>query len=317
MSAAEPLPAEEPSEIAVEVEAPERVHLELVEDEESESERGRVAVMASELRPYLPTRAQLAVSFAGVGAGTRVLIGHGWTWLGKDGWIWDGLTKVGAVAGGCVVGLPAVWQAVATVTGPYAPFVPTVAVVCGCVAAKRYAPKTEKAKKKPASVIEDQDADEAAEAESAEEDADEVIGAEDVAQLVRDVAARHKHQGVHLEDLLTEPLFEGWEKAELKAALTDDWALPVESFKLIFQTPEGKRQRNREGVRLRHLPQTPAGRVGEGPVRGLAVVPSQPPAEGGSSTLPEAPVEGSAGGAATALPRGCVGASPRGSGRSA
>lgn len=294
MSAAEPLPAEEPSETAVEVEAPERAHLGLVEDEEPESERGRVAAIASGLRPYLPTRAQLAVPVAGVGAGTRVLIGHGWMWLGKDGWIWDGLTKAGAVAGGCVVGLPAVWQAVATVTGPYAPFVPTVAVVCGCVAAKRYAPKAEKAEKRQAPAIKDQADDEAAEVELAEEDAAEPIQVAEVAALIRAVADRRQHQGVHLEDLLAEPLFEGWEKPELKAALTDDWALPVESFKLIFQTPEGKRQRNREGVRLRHLPQAPAG-VGEGSVRGLAVVPSQPPAGGGSSTLPEAPVEGSAG----------------------
>ncbi|MEU9237137.1 hypothetical protein [Streptomyces subrutilus] len=248
---------------------------------------GAMAAIVADLRTYLPTRDQIAIPFAGVGAGTRVLIGNGWTWLSRDGWIWDGLSKAGAVAGGVVFGFPAAWQAIAAMTGPYAPFVPTAGFICACAAAKRYAPAEDRSNPKPTAQTAEGPKAEPAAVEHRDDEPDyldegdgEPIEVGEVAAVIRDVAARHQHQGAHLEDLLTEPLFQGWEKAALKAAMTDDWGLPVESFKLIFPTLAGKRQRNREGVRLRHLPPTPARWVGEEPVQGLSPAPSQPPAQG-------------------------------------
>ncbi|MGW1306504.1 hypothetical protein ACWD5R_43690 [Streptomyces sp. NPDC002514] len=283
MSAAEATPVEDAEDV------PQGPRLSLVKDE---WRLARIAALGADLRPYLPTRSQLRAPLRGVGAGTRVLAGRGWAWLSEDGWIWDGLTKAGAIAGGAYFGLPAVWDVVEGTAGPYAPFVPTAALVCGCVIARRFAPagaKTalEKANRPEAAVdIEDQDDDEP---EYLDEDAAELIDIEDVAALIRKVASRHDHQGAHLEDLLTEDLFVGWEKGELKTALAGDYGLPVESFKLIFPTAEGKRQRVREGVRLRHLPPAPAEGAGEGPARGLALVPPQPAAGATASTPPGAP----------------------------
>uniref|UniRef100_UPI002F91628A hypothetical protein n=1 Tax=Streptomyces virginiae TaxID=1961 RepID=UPI002F91628A len=297
--------AEIPAEAAPE-EDRDRPHLEVV------AEPGRIALLAADLRPYLPTRAQLRTPFAGVGAGTRVLVRQGCTWIAKDGWIWEGWTKVGAVAGGVYFGLPAVWTVVQSVTGPYAAFVPTAAVVCGCVAAKRFAPAEEtdkKAEPVPAAKATAEDEDEDA-PEYLDEEGDEPIEAAEVAALIRTVAARQQHQGAHLEDLLAEPLFEGWDKADLKTALTDEWGLPVEGFKLIFKTPEGKAQRNRDGVRLRHLPPAPARGVGEGPVRGLSLVPSQTPGEALAGTPPEALAGTPSGAPAEAAVEAAVGPSP-------
>lgn len=300
MSAAEPLPAEEP---AVEVEVP---HLGLVEDEEPESERGgRVAAMASELRPYLPTRANLRGPLGGVGVGSRVLFGRGWAWL----WA-EGVQEAGIRAGGVALGAYAGIHTVAVLSGPYAPYIGPAAVVGWCVAARCHAPKTARtapagaALVEPAAGIEDQDDGEP----EVDGDAVEPIGADDVAALIRAVAARHGHQGAHLEDLLAEPLLQGWEKGELKAALADDWSLPVESFKLMFPTGGGRAQRVRDGVRLKHLPPAPAEGVGEGPARGLSVVPSQPPVEplagAPAGTPPGAPAEAPVGVAVGPSPTG-------------
>jgi hypothetical protein len=74
----------------------------------------------------------------------------------------------------------------------------------------------------------------------------------ELAAVVRRVA-RHR-QGAHLADLLAEPELAGWTQPELKAAITGEFGLPVEEFKLIL----GGRQRVRDGVRVRDLPKTPA-----------------------------------------------------------
>lgn len=74
--------------------------------------------------------------------------------------------------------------------------------------------------------------------------------------LIRHVAAT-SDQGTaaHLDDVLAEGqrrgLFGGWEKADLKAHLTEDLGLPVEELKLTFK----RRQRVRLGVRLKALPE--------------------------------------------------------------
>ncbi|MET8832023.1 hypothetical protein ABZX40_40510 [Streptomyces sp. NPDC004610] len=270
----------------------ERPHLEVV------AEPGRATALLAELRLYLPTRAQLRTPFAGVGAGTRVLVGQGIGWVRQDGWIWEGVTRAGGVCVGAYYGLPAIWTAISGITGPYTPFVPTIAAVCGCVVAKRYAPATGNPQQKAEApkiaktdpMVEDECQDDD-EPEQAGGHAPEEIAVEDVVRLVREVAARNQHSGAHLDDLLSEPLFEGWEKADLKAQLTDRWSIHVENFKLFFDG----RQRNRDGVRLRHLPETPAGPVGEGSARGLSLVPPQPPAGAPSSTPSGAPASAGSG----------------------
>ncbi|MEV6102633.1 hypothetical protein [Nocardia sp. NPDC051981] len=146
-----------------------------------------------------------------------------------------------------------------------------------------------------------------------EEVEDDELTLDDIAAVVRRVAARHPHHlGVHLSDLLPEPELEGWEQADLKTALKDVWLLPVTSFKLTFPKAPA---RTRDGVRLEHLPaapETPAGPVGGRPPEkapqgvpagageGLALVPSQHPAGAPSGARPEAPAStppGAAGGA--------------------
>lgn len=144
------------------------------------------------------------------------------------------------------------------------------------------------------------------------EDVDgEWLTVDDIAAMVRRVAARHpRHLGVHLSDLLPEPELEGWEQAELKVALGDDWGLPVSSIKLTFA---GGHARTRDGVRLEHLPAAPAtvpGAVGGsapgGAGEGLALVPAQHPA----AASPEHPVEGPAGTPSGVAVGAAVGSSP-------
>jgi hypothetical protein len=196
-------------------------------------------LIAPDLRPYLPTPRRLAPLAAGVGAGSLALAARGWGWLLADGWREAG-TRAGAVALGGYVGL----HTALTVAGPWTPYLGPGAAACWCVAAWRAAPAREfTIEEKP----------------SAEPEPDGDLTRDEVAALIRAVAARHEHRGAHLDDLLAEPAFKGWEKAELKAALQADWGLPVESFKLIF----AGRQRVRDGVRLtalpEHAPEAPAG----------------------------------------------------------
>lgn len=245
MSAAEQLPVEDDAQ------GQEHLHHELVE------EPSRFAAMRGELRPYLPTRTALAGPLAGVGAGSMVLLGKGWKWVWEDG-----LQEAGIRAGGVALGGYAGVHTIVTVTGPYVGYAIPAAVVAWVVAAKKHAPTDTKA---TTAVGKSAAADRAPDAGNdelvlADEFDEELPGIEagEVADLIREVAARHDHQGAHLTDLLAEPLFEGWEQGELKTALTESWGLPVESFKLIFKTPGGRAQRVRDGVRLRHLPQHPA-----------------------------------------------------------
>lgn len=187
-----------------------------------------------DLRPYLPTPRRLAPLAAGAGAGSLALAARGWRWLLADGWREAGTRGAGIALGGYVGA-----HTVLTLAGPWTPYLGPGAVACWCVAAWRAAPPREAA---------------AAEKPPAEPEPDHDLTRGEVAALIRAVAARHEHRGVHLDDLLAEPVFEGWEKPELKAALQSDWGLPVESFKLIFDG----RQRVRDGVRLSTLPEPPA-----------------------------------------------------------
>ncbi|MGW3164820.1 hypothetical protein ACWC9Q_18490 [Streptomyces sp. NPDC001142] len=309
-----------------EQEQAEPVRLRLVKtDAEEQAPAGRERL---DLRSYLPTPRNLRVLLAGVGEGTGVLVGRGWAWLRGEEWDSDSAMRAGGVMFVCYAAGTAVLEQFGTYTGYLIP--PAVAVWClvarqhtELAVAVRAATKEAKAAERERLLKEAREeiakkAAEAAEArikakQRAQEDLDGAKGQEDVADaaaqdqgedggeltvddiaaVIRRVAARHPHHlGVHLSDLLPEPELEGWEQAELKTALQDDWGLPVSSFKLTFP---GKRARTREGVRLEHLPAAPAttagaagGRAPSGVGEGLAPVPSQPPAGARSSTPSEA-----------------------------
>ncbi|MFI9630950.1 hypothetical protein [Streptomyces sp. NPDC052042] len=303
----------------------ERPQLALVKERiEEEAERGKVAAMCADLGAYLPTPRNLRVLLAGVGEGSAVLLGRGWAWIrGAEGWDSDSAMR----AGGAAFVAYAVGKSALSSLGSYTGYLIPPGIVTWCLVARQYTElavavraATKEAKeaererllkeareeiaataKKAAEArtkrrAQEDQADAEVEENAAEgaadggqdEDAGELT-VDEIAAIVRRVAARHpRHLGVHLSDLLPEPELAGWEQAELKAALQDDWGLPVSSFKLTFP---GGLARGREGVRLEHLPPVPAtpagaagGRALAGGGEGLALVPSQPSAGARSST---------------------------------
>ncbi|MCX5431875.1 hypothetical protein OHU11_29950 [Streptomyces sp. NBC_00257] len=335
--AAGQIPPEEHTDTAETV--PERPRLALVEEQpEEQAEPGRVAMMCAELGAYLPTPRNLAGLLTGVGEGSAVLLGRGWAWIRGEGEGWDSDSAMRG--GGVVLVAYAVGRSVAASLGTYTGYVIPPAVVAWCLVARQYtelavavrtataeAKEVERKRllvearkeiaataKKAAEArtkrrIQEDQADAEVEEDAAvegavdggqDEDAGELT-VDDIAAVIRRVAARHPHHlGAHLSDLLPEPELEGWEQAELKAALQDDWGLPVSSFKLTFP---GGLARGREGVRLEHLPAAPAtpagaagGRPPAGVGEGLALVPSQHPA-GARSSAPAGTPSGVAAGA--------------------
>ncbi|TXS78680.1 hypothetical protein EAO76_09990 [Streptomyces sp. sk2.1] len=122
---------------------------------------------------------------------------------------------------------------------------------------------------------------------------DDDLTLDDIAAVIRRVAARHPHHlGVHLSDLLPEPELEGWEQVDLKAALKDVWLLPVTSFKLTFPKAPA---RTRDGVRLEHLPAAPvppAGPAGEGAPQGAPAGAEEGPRPVSAGGCPGTPSEG-------------------------
>ncbi|MFE7105619.1 hypothetical protein ACFU98_10660 [Streptomyces sp. NPDC057575] len=318
--AAGQLPPEEHADTAKAV--PERPRLALVaEQAEEQAEPGRVAVMCAELGAYLPTPRNLAGLLTGVGEGSLVLLGRGWAWVRGEEWSGDSWLR-----GGGVVGVAyAAGMYVDARLGTYAGYAIPPAIVAWCLVARQHtdlavavraatkeAKEAEKARllkeareeiaKKAKDAAEarvkakqrqGQEQTVAAVADHGQDEDGEELTVDDIAAVIRRVAARHPHHlGVHLSDLLPEPELEGWEQAELKAALQDDWRLPVTSFKLTFP---GGLARGREGVRLEYLPAapvTPATAAGGRPPagalagvgEGLALVPSQHPAGGCSGT---------------------------------
>ncbi|MEU2134923.1 hypothetical protein [Streptomyces sp. NPDC018352] len=320
---------QEAAQLPPEEEHAEPVRLRLVKtatEQQAPAPEGRERL---DLRAYLPTPRNLRVLLAGAGEGTGVLLGHGWAWLRGEGWDGDSALKAGGVAFVAYAAGSAVLSSLGTYAGYLIP--PAVVAWClvarqhtDLAVAVRTAVKEAKEAEKQRLLVEarkeiaatatqeaerrvgraaptevpadtgdtaDTDPEPVAPAAADPADDDDGLTVDDVARIIRRVAALHtRHLGVHLSDLLLQPELEGWEQTDLKAALQDDWGLPVSSFKLTF--PSGP-ARTREGVRLEHLPQAPeapagqaGGRVpGEAPQgapagvgEGLALVPSQHPA---------------------------------------
>ncbi|MEU2730097.1 ubiquitin-like domain-containing protein [Streptomyces griseoviridis] len=216
--------------------------------------------IAAEVRPLL------AVSGAGTAlwAGTLTLTARGWARLGRHVTGWERWAACGFAA------------YVLTYTGRLYPeattFVVPVLLIAWCVAAWCFAPAPAPVRRPAA----DTERDPAVDAEEKEL----TVGL--LADAVRRVAG--PRQGAHLAQLLTEPEFKGWEQADLKAEITDQLGVPVESFKLIL----AGRQRTRDGVRLRHLPQTGPG----APAEAAPQAPSGGPAGPAPRPLPD-PSQGS------------------------
>lgn len=349
---------QEAAQLQPEEEHAEPVRLRLVKtaaEEQAPAPAGRERL---DLRSYLPTPRNLRVLLAGVGEGTGVLVGRGWEWLRGEGWDSESAMKAGGTVFVCYAAGTAALEQWGTYTGYLIP--PAVAVWClvarqhtalavavrTAVAEAKDAEKTRllaEARKKIAATATQEAARRVGRAAPAEvpadtgdtadtapeppddelsvvDDDDDELGVDDVARIIRRVAALHpRHLGVHLSDLLLQPELEGWEQAELKSALKEDWALPVSSFKLTF--PAGP-ARTREGVRLEHLPQAPEAPVeqtgGRAPGTApqgapaavgeeLALVPSQHPAGHRPGTPATAP-PGARPGTPVGTPSGAAGA---------
>lgn len=197
--------------------------------------------LAAELRPILV--------FTGTGAalmsGSVVLAVRAWGQLRERLSAWE---SAGALVIGAYVTAYGCWHA------PHvARFAIPGTVITWCVAAWCVAPTAPRA-------------------EPAEQQVEAAPGLAlaELAAIVRRVA-RHR-QGAHLADLLAEPELTGWTQPELKAAITVEFGLPVEEFKLIL----GGRQRVRDGVRVRDLPLAP---TPEPAPEAPAAPPPDPPAD--------------------------------------
>ncbi|MFE2945238.1 hypothetical protein ACFXKG_40370 [Streptomyces sp. NPDC059255] len=204
----------------------------------------------AEFRPLFSGGHHVLITFA---TGSVALVGLGWEWLVSEGWR-TALERSGYVAAGLYVG--------ATFVGK-SPFVMPLAVGAWCVAAF-VVPSPAKDKTAKGAV---------ATGEPVEETAVDspVPDLELVATLIREIAADNGHSGTHLDDIVDTGELGDWDKADLRTAL-EEWAVPVEEFKLLFG--ERKRQRVRLGVRLKALPDG----LGEGAVDADRETPAGPPA---------------------------------------
>ncbi|MFF5707411.1 hypothetical protein ACFY7H_33735 [Streptomyces sp. NPDC012794] len=195
-----------------------------------------------------------------------------------------------AVGGTAVSGLAGaaaamVWEYAQLLT-PWRPWVVTGAVAVWSIAALMLAPPLpEPVKDDDQEEGEDPSPEGApAAAATAAEDEAEPLYLSDVAPVVHKIAAANGHRDVHLADLLSEPLFEGWDMADLRAAFTAEWGVPVSEFKLTWKTAGGPpRQRVRPGVRWADI---------EAALTGAPEAPSAPPAQAPTEAPVEAPVEG-------------------------
>jgi hypothetical protein len=250
------------------------------------------AAVDAGLRPYLPDRATLRILVDGLVDGSKVLVARGWERVWGQAGDWrEALTRLGYAAGGVYV---AVYALRTPGAAPVVPFVGPALAGTWCVAAWIVAPAAGKPARAVAGKPEPGDVDDGQEHEELEgagEGYSPEVG--DVVVLVHQVAARHGHQGAHLDDLIATGQLADWDKTELRSAL-DAWGVPVAEFKLRF---EG-RQRVRMGVRLRDLPALP----GEAPAGGAPAAPASTPAEGAVATPAGAPAEGPVEGAVEASP---------------
>ncbi|MYZ35850.1 MULTISPECIES: hypothetical protein [unclassified Streptomyces] len=198
-------------------------------EQPTEDSPGLVTRTADSLRSGLTGEAATALA-----AGSRILVRKGWNQVAPESPIWQRLGYVGA--GGYLL----VSAAAHADLGAAAPFVLPGTAVVWCVAAWIVSPPPGPKR-----------APRRSEGHEPEESAGRDLAT--VAALIRTVAAEHNHQGAHLADLIATGLLDPWQQPELKAALTSEWGIPVAEIKLRFRG----RQRVRDGVRLRDLPELP------------------------------------------------------------
>ncbi|MFC1410391.1 hypothetical protein ACEZCY_14110 [Streptacidiphilus sp. N1-12] len=183
----------------------------------------RVLAMPT-LRPYLPGRATGRM----LAAGSRVMWCIGWRWLTGSGWR-TGLHQAGGVGLGVYVA--------AYLDLHVTPFLAPAAVALWVGGAIYYAPAARVAG--PAAGAEP----------LPEEPEGEPFTVEEVAALVRQIAAEHGWLGVHLDDLLT--ALPGVSRTDLLDVLAEGGIPVAEQLKIRLP---GGRSRNRRGVRLSALP---------------------------------------------------------------
>ncbi|MFD5033625.1 hypothetical protein ACFWM0_24940 [Streptomyces sp. NPDC058405] len=220
------------------------------EERPTEHSPGLARRTADGLRSGLTGEAATALA-----AGSLVLLRKGWAYVTPrltvgERWLY-----------GAGAGYALIYTAGNVDLGPAGPFVAPGAVVTWCVAAWIVSPPPGPGRPSRSPEV-----------NGPEESVDPGLAA--VVALVRTVAAANGHQGVHLADLIATGDLAPWEQPELKAALTSEWGIPVEEIKLRFNG----RQRVRDGVRLRDLPELPDEAAPE--------VPAEAPPEGVVSPSP-------------------------------
>ncbi|MFI5755641.1 hypothetical protein [Streptomyces sp. NPDC051569] len=186
--------------------------------------------------------------------GSVILASKGWRLIAPDAPVWQ---RLGYVALGGYVTVYGLAHADLGTVGPF--LLPGGAIVW-CIAAWTIAPPPGRTTPQEHA---GQDAAEREPEDGAEPDREFVFA------LIRKVAGdRH---AAHLADVIATGALDGWEQPDLKAALTRDWGIPVSEIKLKF----GARQRVRDGVRLRNLPDTPE----QDPARAALDAPVDAPSE--------------------------------------
>lgn len=237
------------------------------------------AVKADPVEPVLrPASDALMIGAVGAMAGAGVL-------GAAAGAVWPYVQLVGPWRGYVLAAGVAVWSAAAWMLAPAPPVLEVVE--SQGQGEDEGEPDPSGGDPAPAAAVEDE--------QGGEDEAAAWLDLPEVAALVRAVAARHGHSGVHLADLLPEPLFEGWEIGELRSAFEDEWAVPVSEFKLRFKgVSEGGpkvRERVRIGVRLADLSDRLAPGV-TAPAAAPVPAPPAGPVEGAGKGPAQAPVRG-------------------------
>ncbi|MGW6976457.1 hypothetical protein [Streptomyces sp. NPDC054952] len=225
------------------------------------SAKTEMAIREASARPLWEALALLglggAVATVGAAVLVRVAAGPAAEWAGPIWDTWSGLITTGALT---------VWAGAAITAGP------SMTEAADIIEARKARRSRKTQQDHSAGESTGEYSPGAPDPVEPADDAEAPIETAEAVEIIRRVAARHGHGGVHLVDLAGEPEFEGWTVSELREECVV-WGVPTEeklSLRFAAATPTGKGgKRVRTGVRLTALPAVgigaPAGATGSGP----------------------------------------------------